>query len=77
MSYSPVMRLFALNATKSFGEHVASALGMALSPHEKREFEDGEQIRFGVDQARRGWLEADDVLNTRSWTGLNKLLKRR
>jgi DNA polymerase (family 10) len=23
-------------------------------------------MRFGVDQARRGWLEASDVLNTRS-----------
>jgi DNA polymerase (family 10) len=23
-------------------------------------------MRFGVDQARRGWLEAADVLNTRS-----------
>jgi len=33
-------------------------------------------IRFGVDQARRGWLEADDVLNTRSLKQLKELLKR-
>jgi len=33
-------------------------------------------IRFGVDQARRGWLEAEDVLNTRSLSQLRKLLKR-
>ena len=33
-------------------------------------------MRFGVDQARRGWLEADDVLNTRSLKELKKLLKR-
>ena len=33
-------------------------------------------MRFGVDQARRGWLEADDVLNTRSLKDLRKLLKR-
>ena len=33
-------------------------------------------IRFGVDQARRGWLEADDVLNTRSWKALKALFKR-
>jgi DNA polymerase (family 10) len=33
-------------------------------------------MRFGVDQARRGWLQAPDVLNTRSWTKLRKLLKR-
>ena len=34
------------------------------------------QIRFGIDQARRGWLEKDDVLNTRTWAGLKKLMKR-
>jgi DNA polymerase (family 10) len=33
-------------------------------------------LRFGVGQARRGWLEAEDVLNTRSWKELKKLLKR-
>jgi DNA polymerase (family 10) len=33
-------------------------------------------MRFGVDQARRAWLEPADVLNTRSWTELKKLLKR-
>jgi DNA polymerase (family 10) len=33
-------------------------------------------MRFGVGQARRGWLEPDDVLNTRSWRDLHKLLKR-
>jgi DNA polymerase (family 10) len=34
-------------------------------------------MRFGVGQARRGWLEASDVLNTRSWEELRKLLKRK
>jgi DNA polymerase (family 10) len=33
-------------------------------------------LRFGIDQARRGWLTADDVINTRSLAGLRKLLKR-
>lgn len=33
-------------------------------------------MRFGVDQARRGWLEAGDVVNTRSLKDLKKLLKR-
>ncbi|MBM9606604.1 DNA polymerase/3'-5' exonuclease PolX [Desulfopila inferna] len=33
-------------------------------------------IRFGVGQARRGWLSSADVINTRSLTGLRKLLKR-
>jgi DNA polymerase (family 10) len=34
-------------------------------------------IRFGVGQARRGWLEPDDLLNTRPWTELQKLLQRK
>jgi DNA polymerase (family 10) len=33
-------------------------------------------IRFGVYQARRGWLESGDVLNTRSWDDLEALIKR-
>jgi DNA polymerase (family 10) len=33
-------------------------------------------LAFGVAQARRGWLEKDDVLNTRSLTQLRKLLLR-
>ena len=37
---------------------------------------DLDKMRFGIGQARRGWLEKDDVLNTRSWSDLKKLLKR-
>jgi DNA polymerase (family X) len=33
-------------------------------------------MRFGVDQARRGWLEATDVINTRPLSELKRLLKR-
>ncbi|MFO7852157.1 MAG: DNA polymerase/3'-5' exonuclease PolX [Bacteroidota bacterium] len=33
-------------------------------------------MEYGVNQARRGWLEKDDVLNTRPWKELKKLLKR-
>jgi DNA polymerase (family 10) len=33
-------------------------------------------LRFGVDQARRGWLEAGDVLNTRRLSDLRRLLAR-
>lgn len=33
-------------------------------------------LRFGVDQARRGWLEKGDVLNTRTLRQLRKLLSR-
>jgi DNA polymerase (family 10) len=34
-------------------------------------------IRYGLDQSRRGWLEADDVINTRSLRELRKILKRK
>lgn len=33
-------------------------------------------LRFGIDQARRGWLEPADVINTRSWNELEKMLRR-
>lgn len=33
-------------------------------------------LRYGVNQARRGWLEARDVLNTRSVDDLRQFLKR-
>lgn len=33
-------------------------------------------LRYGIGQARRGWLEAKDVLNTRPLTELRKLLRR-
>ena len=35
-----------------------------------------EFIRYGIDQARRGWLEADDVVNTRRWSELSELFTR-
>jgi DNA polymerase (family 10) len=35
-----------------------------------------EQIRFGVAQARRGWLERGDALNTRPLAQLRGLLRR-
>ena len=34
-------------------------------------------IRYGLDQARRGWLEAGDVVNTRPLAEMKWLLKRR
>ncbi len=35
-----------------------------------------QHMRFGVDQGRRGWLEPEDVLNTRPWRELERLLAR-
>ncbi|MBI2441631.1 MAG: DNA polymerase/3'-5' exonuclease PolX [Lentisphaerae bacterium] len=37
---------------------------------------DLELMRFGIGQARRGWLEKEDVLNASSWRSLQQLLKR-
>jgi DNA polymerase (family 10) len=34
-------------------------------------------MRFGVDQARRGWLDAKDVLNRRCWAQFRPWLNRR
>jgi DNA polymerase (family X) len=31
-------------------------------------------MRYGVDQARRGWCEAADIANTRSWEEFQKFL---
>jgi ribose-phosphate pyrophosphokinase len=36
------LSLFALNASRAFGERVAAELEVALAPHEERDFEDGE-----------------------------------
>jgi DNA polymerase (family 10) len=33
-------------------------------------------IRYGVDQARRGWLSAADVVNARGWSDLSGMLRR-
>jgi DNA polymerase (family 10) len=35
-----------------------------------------ENLELGVAQARRGWLNADQVVNTRSWAEVKKLMKR-
>ncbi len=48
-------------------------VAISADAHSKTDFE---FLRFGIDQARRGWLEAEDVLNTRNWGDLKKLLKR-
>jgi DNA polymerase (family 10) len=33
-------------------------------------------MRYGIYQARRGWLSSDDIINTRKVADLQKLLKR-
>jgi DNA polymerase (family 10) len=57
--------------------HAAKTMGVKLAistdAHSVNAFQ---YMRFGIDQARRGWLTADDVINTRSLAALRKLLKR-
>ena len=57
---------------------LAKSLGLkvAISTDAHAELELG-FMRFGVDQARRGWLEAADVLNTRPVNELLSLLRQR
>ena len=52
-----------LGVKVSIGTHARSAAGL-------------QAMRFGVDQARRGWLEPEDVLNSRPWPELRTLLAR-
>jgi DNA polymerase (family X) len=58
--------------------HMAKSKGvrMAISTdsHTVNSFD---YIRYGIDQARRAWLTADDVINTRRLAELRKLLLRK
>jgi DNA polymerase (family 10) len=53
-----------------------SGVKVAISTDAHR-LDDLKFMRFGIGQARRGWLEPEDVLNTRSWKELEKLLQRK
>ncbi|MBU1223735.1 MAG: ribose-phosphate pyrophosphokinase [Gammaproteobacteria bacterium] len=44
--------LFALDASRPYGERVAAALGIALSRHEARDFEDGEHKARSLENVR-------------------------
>jgi ribose-phosphate pyrophosphokinase len=44
--------LFALDASRPYGERVAAALGIALSRHDEREFEDGEHKARSLENVR-------------------------
>jgi len=46
------LSLFALDASRPFGERVAAALGVALALHEEREFEDGEHKARPLENVR-------------------------
>ena len=46
------MKLFALNSSRDFGKSVAGELGLSLSLHEEREFEDGEHKIRSLENVR-------------------------
>ena len=48
-------------------------IAISSDSHSLQDFDD---LKYGVGQARRGWLEKQDVLNTRSLKDLKKLLTR-
>jgi DNA polymerase (family 10) len=49
-------------------------LVVSTDAHTRRELEN---MRYGVDQARRAWCEAGDVLNTLPWKQFSAWLRRR
>jgi len=49
-------------------------IAVSTDAHSKNELA---LMRFGIAQARRGWLEPRDVVNTLTWPELKKVLKRR
>jgi DNA polymerase (family 10) len=56
---------------------MAKDMGIKIAISTDAHTTDGlDDMRIGIGQARRGWLEAKDVLNTRSWKELKKLLER-
>ncbi len=57
---------------------MAGELGLRLSiSTDAHTLDHLNNMRYGVDQARRGWLEKEDVINTRPWSALKKLLQRK
>ena len=55
----------------------AKEMGLKLALSSDAHSADGlRNLRFGLDQARRGWLEKADIINTRSLTGLRDALRR-
>jgi DNA polymerase (family 10) len=56
---------------------IAKEMGVKVAiSTDAHSIDDLDHMRFGVGQARRGWLEPDDVINTRSWKELKKIFKR-
>lgn len=56
--------------------HTAKDEGVLISVNsDAHSVNDFANLKYGIGQARRGWLEKNDVLNTRSLTQLRKLIR--
>jgi DNA polymerase (family 10) len=56
---------------------MAKKMGLKIAiSTDAHSLDDLKLMRFGIGQARRGWLEPADVINTRSLAELRKILKR-
>jgi DNA polymerase (family 10) len=56
---------------------MAKEMGLKLSVStDAHRVDELDYLCFGVAQARRGWLEPDDILNARPWEELKELLQR-
>ncbi len=54
----------------------AKELGVMMTIDSDSHDKNGFNFRFGVAQARRGWCEKGDILNTKSWSEFEKKLKK-
>ena len=52
------------------------AVGIVVSTDAHRVHETPQNLELGVAQARRGWLTADNVVNTRSWRDVQRMPRR-
>ena len=56
---------------------MAKAAGVLVSiDSDAHDVNDFDNLKYGIGQARRGWLEKSDVLNTRSLKQVRKLLSK-
>ena len=57
--------------------HMAKAEGVLISvDSDAHSVNDFNNLEYGIGQARRGWLEKEDILNSRTLPQLRKLLKK-
>ncbi len=54
-------------------KEIGVKLAIGSDAHSTRNFT---YMQYGLDQARRGWLESNDVINTYKWPELKKFLRR-